>query len=146
MNDRSAESGEGSALFAERRIVSWWMDKIRSELEAASGIGGRTVTGALHELHTHLKRRYDLEESGGLFDESFTDSPRIARETAKLFKRHHELEGRLEVLLHEIETGSTPLIVRMEMVRRFLDEWTALEQSETDFFQRVAYEEYGGGS
>ncbi len=146
MSDESAEQGASDQLAEEHRIVRWWMDKIRGELEAVDGVGWEAVRGALYELRTHLKKRYDLEERDGLFDETFVDSPRIQREMQRIFKRQHELEGRLEVLLHDLEEGSSQLVVRTEMVRRFLDEWTALELTETGFFQRVAYEEYGGGS
>jgi len=146
MKDESAERAASEQLAEEHRIVRWWMDKIRAELEASDGVAWEAVRGALHELRAHLKKRYDLESKGGYFDESFADSPRIQREMRRIVKRQRELEGRLEVLLHDVEGNSSPQIVRTEMVRRFLDEWIALEQSETGFYQRTAYEEYGGGS
>lgn len=147
MSDQPSPTDLETTLVEETRIVRWWISKIQSELDGLDGVGWGAVQGALHELSVHLKKRYDLEESGGLFDESFVESPQIQRRMQQLFRRHHELEGRLRVLLNDLKTHpENEVEARAERVDRFLKDWYKLEQSETHFFQQVAYEEYGQGS
>ena len=147
MSDTPERTDLEKILNEESRIVRWWISKIRRELDALDGVGWGAVQEALQELSVHLKKRYDLEESEGLFDESYVESPQIQRQMRRIFRHHHELEGRLGVLLNDLKAHpKSDVETRAERVNRFLEDWYALEQSETHFVQRVAYEEYGQGS